>query len=73
MEHWIKINVIFGVLELIQSGLIALWVWQRLWYVAVLSAATFMGMLVIHVLSGATVIATWVITELRKTLVGESL
>lgn len=67
MKYWIQINTIFAATELVQGLLIALWVYKRIWFVAALAASTFMAMLVMHVLSAMSVIATWLMTELRKT------
>lgn len=68
MANWLKVNTIFCVLELIQSLLIALWVYKHVWFVAALAAATLLGMLVLHLLTGASVIVTWLLVELRKPL-----
>lgn len=66
MEHWTKICWIFGVLELIQGLLLALWVWQRVWPVAALAAAMFLSILASHLIVCAHMLASWVIVQLRQ-------
>lgn len=62
---WLKVNITLAVLELAQSGFITAWVYLGHWWLVALSASTFLGMLVMHLLSGINIIATRIIIETR--------
>lgn len=65
-KDWLKANVAFAVLELVQSGVITVSVSLGKWWLVALAASTFLGMLVTHLLAGINMIAGRVIVALAQ-------